>query len=139
MTVTHSNQEFAITHQADPQGPGTAALPQARPEAFQRRKVFFLVDSFNVGGTESQAVELARRMDPAAYDLTVGCLKREGPLLDRLQKSSIQVLEFYPQGGTDSIRGAREMLRPAAVLSRRRVGGARTDGLWSNLRAVPAV
>ena len=24
MTVTHSNQEFAITHQADPQGPGTA-------------------------------------------------------------------------------------------------------------------
>src|SRR5438445_11628709 len=116
MTVTPSNQEFAITHQADPQGPGTAALPQARPEAFQRRKVFFLVDSFNVGGTESQAVELARRMDPAAYDLTVGCLKKEGPLLDRLQKSSIQVIEFYHQGCSDSIGGARDVVRLAALL-----------------------
>src|SRR5207245_10428225 len=116
MTVTPSNQEFAITHQADPQGPGTAALPQARPEAFQRRKVFFLVDSFNVGGTESQAVELARRMDPAAYELTVGCLKKEVPLLDRLQKSSIEVIEFYPQGSIDSIGSAREVLQLAALL-----------------------
>ena len=138
MTVTPSNQEFAITHQADPQGPGTAALPQARPEAFQRRKVFFLVDSFNVGGTESQAVELARRMDPAAYDLTVGCLKKEGPLLDRLQKSSIQVIEFYPQGGIDSIGGAREMLRLAAFLRRERFEVVHTHDLWSNLLGVPA-
>src|SRR5437588_231717 len=37
MTVTPSNQEFAITHQADPQGPGTAALPQARPAARMAR------------------------------------------------------------------------------------------------------
>src|SRR5438132_8836163 len=131
MTVTHSNQEFAITQQADPQGPGTAALPQARPEAFQRRKVFFLVDSFNVGGTESQAVELARRMDPAAYDLTVGCLKKEGPLLDRLQKSSIQVIEFYPQGGIDSISDARAMLRLADFLRRERVEAVHTPGRLS--------
>ena len=34
-----------------------------------------------IGGTETQAVELARRLDPARYEVTVGCLRKEGPLL----------------------------------------------------------
>ena len=33
-----------------------------QPPAGRRRKVFYLVDSLNVGGTETQAVELALRL-----------------------------------------------------------------------------
>jgi len=136
MTIIRSNH--APAHQADAQQPGSAGPPQGGREALKRRKVFFLVDSFNVGGTETQAVELARRLDPLAYDLTVGCLKREGPLLDRLQKSSIEVIEFYPRGGIDSIGGVREMLRLAAFLRRGGFEVVHTHDLWSNLLGVPA-
>ena len=52
-----------------------------------RRKVFYLVDSLNIGGTETQAVELALRIPAAGYDVTLGCLRARGPLLERLQGS----------------------------------------------------
>ena len=42
-----------------------------------RRKIFYLVDSLAVGGTETQAVELALRMPPAEYDVTLGCVRAE--------------------------------------------------------------
>ena len=57
-------------------------------------RVFFLLDSFMIGGTETQAVELARRLDPARYQVTVGCLRREGPLLSRLDGTGVRVVEF---------------------------------------------
>src|ERR1035438_4393837 len=53
-----------------------------------RRKVFFLLDSLNVGGTETQAVELAIRLDSERYAVTLGCLRARGPLLERLAGSA---------------------------------------------------
>src|ERR1700756_911679 len=89
-------------------------------EATLQRKVFYLVDSLNVGGTEVQAVELATRLDPERYNVTLGCLRARGPLLERLQGSSVQVCEFYPKGGFDSPRGVYQMLRLARFLRRGR-------------------
>jgi len=63
--------------------------------AARRRKIFYLLDSFNVGGTETQAVELARRMDPVKYDVTLACLRKEGPLIEKLNGSSVKVVEFH--------------------------------------------
>ena len=56
-------------------------------ETTLQRKVFYLVDSLNVGGTEVQAVELAIRLNPERYNVTLGCLRARGPLLERLQGS----------------------------------------------------
>src|SRR2546422_10896749 len=80
------------------------------------RKVFFLVDSLNVGVTETQAVELARRLDPARYDVALGCLRAQGPLLEKLQGSAVSLLEFYPKGGLDSVGGIYQLLRLTAFL-----------------------
>ena len=72
----------------------------------------------NVGGTETQAVELATRLDVERYDVTLGCLRARGPLLERLAGTAVSVREFYPKGGMDSIQGMYQMLRMAIFLRR---------------------
>jgi len=103
-----------------------------------KRRVFFLVDSFNVGGTETQAVELARRMDPVRYEITLGCLKRQGPLLAKLQDTPVQVIEFHPAGGIDSPSGLKQLLRLIWFLRHGGYDIVHTHDLWSNLMGVPA-
>src|SRR2546422_7013090 len=127
------------------QGRAVAIAPQMEGSDHRRhaqgcglRKVFFLVDSLNVGGTEAQAVELARRLDPARYDVTLGCLRAQGPLLERLQGSSVSIVEFYPRGGLDSAGGIYQLLRLTAFLRRGDFDIVHTHDLWSNLMGVPA-
>jgi len=73
-----------------------------------RRRVFFLVDSLEIGGTETQAVELALRLDPARYAATLGCLRMAGPLLAKLKGSTVSVMEWNAQGGVNSPRGVEK-------------------------------
>jgi L-malate glycosyltransferase len=101
-------------------------------------RVFYLVDSFDVGGTEIQAAELALRMSRRGHRVTLGCLKAQGPVKERLQGSSVEVAEFHPKGGIDSIGGAYQLLRLSWFL---REGGfdiVHTHDLWSNLLGIPA-
>src|SRR2546428_13789276 len=119
------------------QGRAVAIAPQMEGSDHRRhaqgcglRKVFFLVDSLNVGGTETQAVELARRLDPARYDVTLGCLRAQGPLLEKLQGSAVSLLEFYPKGGLDSVGGIYQLLRLTAFLHGGRFDVVPSHVLW---------
>ena len=103
-----------------------------------RRKVFYLLDSLNVGGTETQAVELALRIPEAGYEVTLGCLRARGPLLERLQGSQVAVREFHPEGGIDSLAGFYQLLRLSWFLRRKKFDIVHTHDLWSNLIGVPA-
>lgn len=103
-----------------------------------RRKVFFLLDSLNIGGTETQAVQLATRLDSARYEVTLGCLRARGPLLEKLAGTPVCVREFYPKGGFDSPHGMYQMFRLAIFLRR---GGFRivhTHDVYANLLGIPA-
>ncbi|MFZ0293864.1 MAG: glycosyltransferase [Candidatus Sulfotelmatobacter sp.] len=104
----------------------------------RQRKVFYLVDSLNIGGTETQAVELALRIPEAGYDVTLGCLRARGPLLERLQGSNVVVREFYPKGGMDTPAGLYQLLRLSWFLKREKFDIVHTHDLWSNLLGVPA-
>ena len=115
--------------------PGT---PGGRHSPRPRRKVFYLVDSLNVGGTETQAVELALRMPVSGYDVTLGCLRAQGPLLERLQNSPVVVREFHPAGGLDSAAGLYQLLRLSWFLKKEKIDIVHTHDLWSNLLGVPA-
>jgi L-malate glycosyltransferase len=97
------------------------------------RNVFFLLDSFMIGGTETQAVELARRLDPVRYQVTVGCLRKEGPLLSRLDGTGVRVVEFSMGKGIDSPSGIRGVLKLARFLRRERIQVMHAHDLWSNL------
>jgi len=103
-----------------------------------RRKVFFLVDSLNVGGTETQAVELAIRLNPERYEVTLGCLQTRGPLLEKLAGSQASVREFYPKGGVDSVNGIYQLFRLATFLRRGGFQVVHTHDLYSNLMGIPA-
>src|ERR1700758_738768 len=93
------------------------------------RRVFHLVDSLKMGGTEMQAVELARRMDSKRYEVTLGCLRAQGPLLDGLRETNLRVEEFYPSGGADSLGGVHQLLRLARFLRRGRFDVVHTHDL----------
>jgi L-malate glycosyltransferase len=110
----------------------------ARPPAGRRRKVFYLVDSLNVGGTETQAVELALRLPVSEYEIMMGCLRAQGPLLEKLRGSAVKVREFHPSGGLDSAAGLYELIRLARYLRREKFDVVHTHDLWSNLMGVPA-
>jgi L-malate glycosyltransferase len=114
--------------------PGQHSGRSLRP----RRKVFYLLDSLNVGGTETQAVELAKRLDPQQYDVTLGCLRAQGPLLESLSGTAVTVREFYPRGGFDSPRGIYQMFHLAAFLRRERFQIVHTHDLYANLLGIPA-
>ncbi len=114
--------------QAEPVGAG------ARP----RRKVFYFLDSLEVGGTETQAVELALRLPINVYDVTLGCLRVKGPLLEKLKGSAVAIREFHPTGGLDSPRGLYQLARLAAYLRREKFDVVHTHDLWTNLMGVVA-
>jgi glycosyltransferase involved in cell wall biosynthesis len=112
-----------------------AQKQQRRPEPW---RVFFLLDSFMIGGTETQAVELARRLDPARYHVTVGCLRREGPLLERLAGTNLPIVHVDMGGGIDSPSGMFMVLRLARLLRRGRFQILHAHDLWSNLVGMSA-
>jgi glycosyltransferase involved in cell wall biosynthesis len=101
-------------------------------------RIFFLVDSFNTGGTEIQAVELARRMDPGQHQVTLGCLRDDGPLRTRIEDTPISIVEFHPASGVKSVSGVYQLLRLATFLRQRKFDVVHTHDLWSNLLGVPA-
>jgi glycosyltransferase involved in cell wall biosynthesis len=91
-----------------------------------------------VGGTETQAVELALRISLAGYAVTLGCLRAQGPLIERLRGSGVDVREFHPKGGIDSPAGFYQMLRLSWFLRREKFDIVHTHDLWSNLLGIPA-
>ena len=91
-----------------------------------------------IGGTETQAVELARRLDPARYQVTIGCLRKEGPLLSRLEGSQVRVIEFSLGKGIDTPSGIAGILRIARFLRRERIQIMHAHDLWSNMVGIVA-
>ena len=70
---------MATAHQEKTESELRAEMPPPvaeRVPVSPKRKIFYLVDSLNIGGTETQAVELARRMDPQQYEVTLACQGR---------------------------------------------------------------
>jgi glycosyltransferase involved in cell wall biosynthesis len=110
----------------------------AQERARSRRRVFHFLDSLEVGGTETQAVELALRLPTSDYDVTMGCLRVKGPLLEKLKGTAVAVREFYPTGGLDTPAGVYQLLRLAGFLRRERFDVVHTHDLWTNLMGVLA-
>ena len=100
--------------------------------------MFCLLDSLQIGGTETQAVELALRLDPTRYAVSLGCLRMHGPLLAKLEGASISVTEWDARGGVNSPSGIYQILRLARFLRRGRFDIVHTHDLWSNLLGIPA-
>jgi L-malate glycosyltransferase len=100
--------------------PAPAALP-----ATAMVKVLFLIGTLDVGGTETQLVELATRLDRRMFQPIVCCLAAPGPLASRLRESGIAVHSM----GFCGLRSTRFKYLPNVL------GGWRlVSGLWQLIR-----
>jgi glycosyltransferase involved in cell wall biosynthesis len=88
-------------------------------------KILFLIGTLDVGGTETQLVELATRLDRRMFEPIVCCLAAPGPLASRLRASGIAVhaMDFH------GLRSTRFKYAPSVF------GGWRLlSGLWRLIR-----
>jgi L-malate glycosyltransferase len=133
-----TQESVTVDNLAVRDAPNSSDSPLPQADGHPLRQVFYLVDSFDIGGTETQAVELALRMAERKHRVTLGCLKAEGPLRKRLQGSKVEMKEFRPNGGLDSAGGAYQLFRMSWHLRKRRYDIVHTHDLWSNLLGISA-
>jgi len=120
-----------------PKSVESRGLVNKEPAADSPRRVFLMVESFNMGGSEHQLVELAQRMHSSRYQVTVGCLRAEGPLLEELKRAAIPVVEFRSKGLLRP-QGIYQLLRLSRFLRKNQFHVTQTYDLYSTLVCVPA-
>jgi L-malate glycosyltransferase len=101
-------------------------------------RVLHLVDTLNVGGTETQMVQTALCLRSTSHYVTVGCLRAKGPLLKILQQAGIPVVEFPKKKTLLSVNGVYQLMRLALFLRRGQFHVIHAHDLWASLLAVPA-
>lgn len=80
--------------------------------------ILHLLDSFNIGGTESQAVRLICELQEEGYAIHVSCLNREGPLIRFLAGQDIQeyrLKKFFHHGTLVKLIRFRNDLRKKGI------------------------
>ena len=96
--------------------------------------VFLMINNFEMGGSERQFVALAKALDPSAFELHLGCVRRRGPLLGDLG----EVPEFPLGGSLYGLGSVRARLALRRQLRDRQIAIAHAFDFYTNLTLVPA-
>jgi len=91
----------------------SAELPETRPRVIAKTKktrVLHLITSFEVGGTERQAVELLKRIDRRRFDVSLAALRLEGPLYQEVAAIFPRVPQF-PLTNFYNANAAKQLIR----------------------------
>ena len=101
-------------------------------------RVLYMVDTLNLGGTETQVVQTAIHMQRRGHQVVVGCLSMKGPLLPVLQEAGIPVTQFNKGKTLLSANGFLQLVRLALFLRCNKFDVLHAYDLWANLLAIPA-
>src|SRR6266404_5580765 len=101
-------------------------------------RVLHVVDNLEVGGTETQMVQVALRLDPHSYYVAVAALRADGPLNGPLRNAGIRIIEFPKRHAMLSFQGIYQLIRMALFIRREKFDVVHAHDLWANLMAVPA-
>lgn len=101
-------------------------------------RVLMFVQSLDLGGSETQCVEIGRQLKEEGYRVTVGCLRADGPLQDRLKEAGLECAEFPVRTGLLRPNALWQMLKLVFFIRKRKFEVVHTNDLYSNLFAVPA-
>lgn len=107
-------------------------IPRSHP------RVLHLVETLEIGGTESQVVETILRQHQRKQFVTIGCLHARGPLLSLLLRERIPVVEFRKRKKLFSINGIRQLFRLVIFLRRGRFDVLHAHDLMSSFLGVTA-
>src|SRR2546422_5814720 len=76
----------------------------------KKPRVLHLITSFEVGGTERQAVELLKRIDRRRFDVLLAALRLEGPLYGEVEELFPRVPQF-PLTSFYNANAAKQLMR----------------------------
>ena len=99
-------------------------------------RVGYCVDSFEIGGTELNAVRTVEALDRRRFQVTVFHLHETGPLRARYEALGLQLLHL-PIGRLYSPRTAGQGMRLLRLLRRERIEVVHTHDLYTNIFAAP--
>ncbi len=99
-------------------------LPYARTatdeKTSHRPRVLHLISSFEIGGTERQAVALLKRLDPERFDVRLAALRLEGPFYQEISERFPDVPEF-PLTSFYNANAGKQLLKLRSLLTRERI------------------
>src|SRR3954466_7020618 len=114
--------------------------PLARPQRVLELRapvpLAIIVTSFEPGGTERQMSELIRRLDPQQFRVHVGCFRKMGAWLPRVEAVAAEVAEF-PLRSFKSPASLGTLRDFAAWLRARDIAVVQACDLYANIFALP--
>ncbi len=105
--------------------------------ASRRVRVLHLLVNFESGGTERQAVELLKRIDPDRYDVRLAVLRNRGPLYEEIEAQYPNIPEF-PLTSFYDANFVRQWRRLRALLKQERIEILHAHDFYSDMLGVVA-
>lgn len=104
-----------------------------------RRNVLHLIDSFHQGGTERQAVQLARLLHESGhYGVHIACLNPEGMLRAEVERLGIGRIPDFPLTSFYDRNAARQLRRLVKFLHERKIDIVHTHDFYTNIFGMTA-
>ena len=101
-----------------------------------KRRILIVTDSFNIGGSERQALELFRNMDRTKFDLRLASFSTNGPLATLLP-CPMDDVQVYPLTGFYRKSYLDQARRFYRYLTAERIEVVQCFDFYSNLFAIP--
>lgn len=99
-----------------------------------KRNVLLLVDSFEVGGAETQMLLLARLLIKSGrYNVHFACFKRTGPLLDQAARLGITDIAEFPLTSFYNWNALVQTRRFVRFLRQKEISVVHTEGFYTNV------
>lgn len=102
-----------------------------------RPRVLHLINSFDAGGTERQAVELLNRLDEKRFEAQLAVLGWRGPLRLQIVERFPHVSEF-PLDGFFNANAVKQLLRLRETMIEKRIAVLHTHDFYSGALGVTA-
>jgi L-malate glycosyltransferase len=101
-----------------------------KAESVRRPRVLHLINSFETGGTERQAVELLKRLDSERFDVRLAALSKVGPFYSEVESRFGDVQEF-PLTSFYNRNALKQLLRLRRLMKRERIKIIHTHDFYS--------
>jgi L-malate glycosyltransferase len=96
--------------------------------------VFLMVNTLETGGSERQFVTMSKALDRERFSVSLGCLRKSGPLMNEISGLS----EFSPGGSLFGVQSWRSRLALSRFLRQKRISVVHSFDFYSNLMLIPA-
>jgi glycosyltransferase involved in cell wall biosynthesis len=105
---------------------------QVSESALRRPRVLHLITSFEIGGTERQAVELLKRLNGERYDVRLAVLRKEGPFYQEIEQRFPDVPEF-PLTSFYDANAVKQLARLRRLMLREKIDILHAHDFYSSL------